>query len=119
MRRVVARPRGRLYTPPVLRPADALVVERDELDRVELDDVEVGREVEVARRDQRLALAVEDRGVVRLPAAEPVDPALTFVRRRLDRGQDRKADVLERAADHRRADHVLSLIHISEPTRLL
>jgi hypothetical protein len=66
-------PARQLYTPPVLRPADALVVERDELDRVELDDVEVGRQVEVARRDQRLALAVEERRVERLPAPEPVD----------------------------------------------
>src|SRR5262247_870700 len=106
MRRVVARPRATLYTPPVLRPADALVVERDELDRVELDHVEVGRQVEVARRDQRLALAVEERRVERLPAAQPVAPALRLVRRGLDRGQDREADVLERAADHGRTDHV-------------
>src|SRR5262249_46223284 len=88
MRRGVARPRRTLYAPPVLGPADALVVERDELDRVELDDVEVRREVEVARRDERLALAVEECRVERLPAPEPVDPALRLVRRGLDRGQD-------------------------------
>src|SRR5437016_9113129 len=41
-------------------PPDATVVEVRGLDRIELDDLEVGREVEVARRDDGGQLAPED-----------------------------------------------------------
>ena len=53
------RPRLGLLVDP-LRPADAAVVEVALRDAGELDDVEVGRQVEVARRDERAGLAVED-----------------------------------------------------------
>src|SRR6266446_6646975 len=88
-------------------PPDATVVEVRRLDRVELDDLEVGREVEVARRDDGGQLAPED-GRVRWRRAseEAVDqaPRRGRGRRRRGRGQDREADVLEGAADDARAD---------------
>src|SRR3989442_5894783 len=57
-------------------PPDATVVEVRRVDRVELDDLEVGREVEVARRDDGGQLAPED-GRVRWRRAseEAVDQA--------------------------------------------
>src|SRR5262245_42335105 len=67
--------RGPSIPPRVSRPADAPIVEIHELDGVELHDVEVRREVEIARRDERLALAVEEHGIVGFPAADPVHPA--------------------------------------------
>src|SRR5262245_25491875 len=58
----------------------------------QLDDVEVRRQVEVARRDQRARLTVEDLGIG--PMAEPVAQAMDGrVGGRVHGGQDREADV--------------------------
>jgi len=77
------------------------------LDRMELDDLEVGREVEVARRDDGGQLAPED-GRVRggTPPEQPIEetPGWWGGRRRRGRGQDREADVLEGPPDDARAD---------------
>src|SRR4029450_13332963 len=55
-----------------LRPANAAIVEVA-LDAGELDRVEVGREIEVARRDERAGLAMEDVWVG--PRSQPGTPA--------------------------------------------
>src|SRR5262245_66199178 len=99
-----SRPRVRSVRTMPSRPADAPVVELPVLEPVELHDLEVRRQVEIAGRDQGRGLTMEEMRIG--PRLQPVAPAraLREIVGRRDRGQDREAYVLERPRDQRRAD---------------
>src|SRR5262249_29548450 len=97
-----ARPRAARRPRLAVVPTDATIVELRRFDEVELDDLEVGRQVEVARRDDRRQLAPEQKGVRwRGTAEQTVAPAIARHGSSTRRGhrQDGEADVLKSAAD--------------------
>src|SRR6185369_13916955 len=90
----------------LLRPTNPTVVELVGED-VELHDLEIRRDVEIARRRERDRPVTEKgAGLERLPA-NPIDPVLRLdLVAGLHLRKNRITDAVEGARDQRRADHL-------------